>query len=219
MTEKQSRVAHAVLMLMVLTPVVGLYALSDNIQRDRPGCVSSYPRFCAPEGLIICAQSIYQFGQPNRACFSSACEGGPFLSLAAVGPAARTVHCGPWMSALRKTGTIGLEFVGSGVSSSLVALGAYAYPALRGQEEFKFSEMFIRAAVGNLLLTSTCAWGLGRLAHERTVWWHSAAGVAVGCLAAIPLVNRLSQRPVSSAPAWLVGILFPAIGATLGCNF
>lgn len=191
MAERRKQVVLCACALVVLSFRVGLAVAASGPQPWRPGLPTIY------------------VGKPAGADFT------PWQPAQEQNQDERSGTGNP---AWKQVTAYGLEFLGAGVTSSVVALGVYTH-IWDVQGEPKFSVEAAQAVVGNALLTSTCAWGVGRLMGQRTTWWHAVVGTAIGSLVAIPLVARLSETPVSSTPAWTAAIALPALGAVAGLNW
>jgi len=123
----------------------------------------------------------------------------------------------PRTSFWKQAGIYGLEGLGAGIS----VIGCYWYSLLtviEGDPEYwDMHECANTYIIGNLLITSTCTWGIGKLLGQKGSWWKTAIGAGIGgAIGGIPL--RMGINKVEGVLVWSTILGSPTIGAVLGFN-
>uniref|UniRef100_A0A7V1EIH3 Uncharacterized protein n=1 Tax=candidate division WOR-3 bacterium TaxID=2052148 RepID=A0A7V1EIH3_UNCW3 len=126
----------------------------------------------------------------------------------------------PKTSFWKQAGIYGLEFAGAGVSATVCAVIATISIMEEGDVENWRPEHWPFVYVsGNLLITSSCTWGIGELLGQKGAWWKTAIGAGVGGIAGSVIIMIDEKDRRSNDLLWLVALSSTALGSVVGFNF
>jgi hypothetical protein len=126
----------------------------------------------------------------------------------------------PKISFWKQAGIYGLEFAGAGVSATICAVMATISIMEEGDVENWRPERWPFVYVsGNLLITTSCTWGIGKLLGQKGTWWKTAIGAGVGGIAGSVIIMIDEKDRQSNDLLWLVALSSTALGAAAGFNF
>ncbi|MGQ9817375.1 MAG: hypothetical protein ACUVQ3_05435, partial [bacterium] len=117
----------------------------------------------------------------------------------------------------KQAGIYGLEFAVAGTS----VLAGYWYSlitVIEGDAEYwDMNECANTYIISNLLVTSTCTWGTGKLLGQKGSWWKTAIGAGIGgAIGSIPA--RIDINNAEGILFWSMILGLPTIGAVIGFN-
>ena len=123
----------------------------------------------------------------------------------------------PKTSFWKQAGIYGLEFAAAGIS----VLACYWYSLLsviQGDPEYwDMNECANTYIILNLLGTSTCTWGTGKIIRAKGSWWKTAIGAGIGsAIGSIPLRSGIDNA--EGILFWSILLGSPTIGAVIGFN-
>jgi hypothetical protein len=120
----------------------------------------------------------------------------------------------------KQTGIYSLEFVGAGISTTICAVMATISIMDEGDVAYWHSERWPFVYTGaNLLITSSCTWGIGKLLGQKGAWWKTAVGAGVGGIVGSVIIMIDEKDRKSNDILWVIALSSTALGAVVGFNF
>ncbi|MEO0185791.1 MAG: hypothetical protein ABIL20_08355 [candidate division WOR-3 bacterium] len=126
----------------------------------------------------------------------------------------------PKTSFLKQAGIYGLEFVGASIGSgipSMLGLVIAMYNTI--DNPWSPGEGYKIYVIGNILLSSTSCWFVGKLCNQNKCWWKSAIGTAIGSgIGVLALDKWIKKEGERFYPEGIVIFGLPPLCATIGLN-
>ncbi len=127
----------------------------------------------------------------------------------------------PKNSFWKQAGIYGLEFVGAGICSgipSILGLTIALYATIDNHGDP--GEGYHIYMIGNVLLSSTGSWFVGKLCNQNPSWWKSAIGAAVGSGIGIFVLDKWLKRKEKGSfyPESIIFFGAPPLCAAIGSN-
>ncbi|MEO0183985.1 MAG: hypothetical protein ABIL40_11000 [candidate division WOR-3 bacterium] len=120
----------------------------------------------------------------------------------------------------KQAGIYGLEFLGGSAGTLLSGLFAMVVgcPGV-DLEDLSLWRMGISYIIGNMLLTSTGTWIIGKLVGQNNSWRKASVGAGIGTFAGITFAYLMTRRFTEDSDIGLgLAIGCPTLGAVIGFN-
>ncbi len=202
-------------------PLMIIFALIGGLCFGQSIWIKDYPKIAFPEPIAISSSLWHsEIGiETKKLSHYSAVNASGYLNPNLLMLQVESETLQPKTSFWKQAGIYELEFLGAELSAAICAGIATISIMEEGDVGYWPIERWPFVYVGgNILLTSSCTWGIGKLLKQKGAWWKTAIGTGLGGVAGSSLIMYDVKDAQTNNLLLIIGISLTALGTVVGFN-